>query len=123
MGMFDTYVGLSKEDIEKLPTDGTPFTVVEAQLKVGDPVCDVYFIGDTVDKGIPDGLYLGHDGFVAIQGGKLVGVFNELQNSSGEWVLCKASEINFGNEEAWRTLYGKENYEIMRKNKVIEPID
>lgn len=117
MGMFDTYINLTKEEYdayylsmtEEQPDNSPlPRPLVDAQLKVGDPVCDTYCIGSEVDKGIPDGLYLGHDGFVAIFGGKLVGVYNELKNSDGSHVLCEAKDINFGNTTTWGILYGKD---------------
>lgn len=51
------------------------------QLKVGDVCCHRYKVGDTVD--IPDGLYFGYGGAVAIRDGQFVGVFDRVLDKWG----------------------------------------
>ena len=51
------------------------------QLKVGDPKCDTYKLGDEVS--IKDGIYVGHEGIVVIYGHQFIAVLKQMFNKWG----------------------------------------
>ncbi len=57
-------------------------TYGKVQLKVGDVSMASYSIGDKVK--IPDGLYVGYEGIVAIKDGKFLAEYDALETKWGE---------------------------------------
>ena len=62
-------------------------TYGEVQLKVGPCILDEYNVGDKVH--IPDGIYVGHEGFVVIRSGVFVTEFDRLTTKWGDYLSPK----------------------------------
>lgn len=80
MGMFDDY--------------GT------TQLKVGPCVMASYQVGDAVE--IRDGLYLGWDGFVLIQDGKMAGEWAQVTDTHGNTLPARTLLGRAWHGDEWR---------------------
>lgn len=59
------------------------------QLKVGQPRCHYFQLGDAVE--IPDGVYLGNEGVVVIHGGKFIAQYPEIISKWGD--LLQPSDL------------------------------
>ncbi len=66
---------------------GTPDTYENIQLKIGNPMMNVYKLGDKVS--IPDGVYLAPEGAVVIRDGKLLFTTSNIQDKWGGEVDIK----------------------------------
>lgn len=99
MGLFDNFVDETGE--------------VLVQLKVGPNLLDTYETGQTVS--IPDGVYVGHEGVVAIVRGKVAIVTSHLHDKWGGWI--SPGDVISGTAEAIQELNEEEQCVFCNKWK------
>jgi hypothetical protein len=89
------------------------------QLKCGPCALDGYGIGDSIEA--PNGIYVGHNGFVCIENGYVVGVSDALYNSNGD-VKFKSKDLLTFDSDFYRILYGDKVINA-KKRKMAKAID
>jgi hypothetical protein len=61
---------------------------VSVQLKVGDPSCNLYLVGDKVAD-VEDGIYIAPEGAVVIRNGIVIEVTNRVFSKWGDELSCE----------------------------------